>query len=379
MFRKTNEKDLNMRHVNEAILLAKKIMHISYFLIIIAGIWAITLLVKELKLFDFILEVLKIVAPLFVGIFIAWLFDPAVKWFQKKGVKRTLGSVIMYVLFLSCFIVVVSSIVPILSDQINDFVNTLPGVFDSVKSWIDEVFHKLSSIQGFDSEAFKIDLFKRIEEIATSLANSLPSMTVNVIKSIFGGLGTFIVGLIIGFYLLISFDNVNDTIITVFPQKMQENARELIIEINTSLRKFVQGALLDSTFVFIITSIGLWLVGLKAPLLFGLFCGLTNVIPYAGPYIGGIPAAIVGFSSSPTTGILVIVVIAIIQFLEGNFIQPIIMSKTTKLHPVTIMLGLLVFGHFWGILGMLISTPIISVIKSIILYFDEKYDILDFN
>lgn len=379
MFRKTNEKDLNMRHVNEAILLAKKIMHISYFLIIIAGIWAITLLVKELKLFDFILEVLKIVAPLFVGIFIAWLFDPAVKWFQKKGIKRPLGSVIMYVLFLSCFIVVVSSIVPILSDQINDFVNTLPGVFDSVKSWIDEVFHKLSSIQGFDSEAFKMDLFKRIEEIATSLANSLPTMTVNVIKSIFGGLGTFIVGLIIGFYLLISFDNVNDTIITVFPQKMQENARELIIEINTSLRKFVQGALLDSTFVFIITSIGLWIVGLKAPLLFGLFCGLTNVIPYAGPYIGGIPAAIVGFSSSPTTGILVIVVIAIIQFLEGNFIQPIIMSKTTKLHPVTIMLGLLVFGHFWGILGMLISTPIISVIKSIILYFDEKYDILDFN
>ena len=185
--------------------------------------------------------------------------------------------------------------------------------------------------------------------------------------------------MIIGFYLLIGFDNVNDTIITIFPNRHQKNARELITEINTSLRKFVEGTLLDSTLVFIITSIGLWLVGLRAPLLFGLFCGLTNVIPYAGPYIGGAPAAIVGFSQSPTIGILVLVVVAVIQFLEGNFIQPLIMSKTTKLHPVTIMLGLLIFGHFWGILGMLISTPIISVLKSVILYFDEKYDILDFN
>lgn len=379
MFRKGNDKELNMRNVNEMILLAKRILHISYFLIIIAGIWAITLLVKELKIFDFILEVLVIVAPLFVGIFVAWLFDPAVKWLQKKGLKRTIGSVLMYVLFLGCLFIVISAIVPLLSDQINDFVQTLPGVFDSVKSWIDEVFHKLSAIQGFNADGFKADLFTKIEEIGTGLAQSLPTMTVSIAKSIFNGLGVFLVGMIIGFYLLVGFDNVNDTIITIFPKKIQPNARELITEVNTSLRRFVQGALLDSTFVFIITAIGLWAVGLKAPLLFGLFCGLTNVIPYAGPYIGGAPAVIVGFAQSPTIGILVLVVIAVIQFLEGNFIQPIIMSKTTKLHPVTIMLGLLVFGHFWGILGMLISTPIISVFKSIILFFDEKYDILDFN
>ncbi len=379
MFRKGNDKELNMKNVNETILLSKKILHILYFLIIIAGIWGITMLVKELKIFDFILEVLAIVAPLFVGIFIAWLFDPAVKWLQKRGVKRTIGSVIMYVLFLGCLLIVISSIIPLLSDQINDFVQTLPSVFDSMKSWIDDIFDKLSSIQGFDAESFKSDLFKRTEEIGTNLASSLPTITVSIAKSIFGGLGVFLVGMIIGFYLLVGFDNVNDTIITIFPKKMQTNAQALITTINTSLRKFVQGALLDATFVFIITSIGLWLVGLKAPILFGLFCGLTNVIPYAGPYIGGAPAVIVGFSQSPAIGILVLVVIAVIQFLEGNFIQPLIMSKTTKLHPVTIMLGLLVFGHFWGIFGMLISTPIISVIKSIIIFFDERYDILDFN
>ena len=285
----------------------------------------------------------------------------------------------MYFLFLGFLFLLLATIIPLLSDQINDFVQTLPKVFDSVKSWIDEVFQKLSAIKDFDADAFKLDVFKNIEEFGTNLASSLPTMTVDIAKSIFSGLGIFLIGLIIGFYLLIGFDNVNDTIITIFPRKMQRDARELITEVNTSLRRFVQGALLDSTFVFIVTSIGLWLVGLKAPLLFGLFCGLTNIIPYVGPYIGGAPAVIVGFAQSPTTGILVLVVIAVIQFLEGNFIQALIMSKTTKLHPVTIMLGLLIFGHFWGILGMLISTPIISVVKSIVLFLDEKYDILDFN
>lgn len=379
MFRRGNDKELNMKNVNEVVLLSKKILHISYFLIIIAGAFVAIKVVKELKIWDFMIELLSIVAPLFIGIFIAWLFDPAVKWFQKKGIKRMIGSLIMYLLFISCLLIIICSIIPVLSNQINDFTKTLPGIFDTVKIWIDDLFNKLSSIKELDVDSFKVDLFARVEEIGTSLAQDLPTILVDIGKSIFGFLGVFLIGMVIGFFLLVGFENVDETIITIFPHKMQANAKELISEIDNSLRRFVRGALLDSTFVFIITSIGLWIVGLKAPLLFGLFCGLTNVIPYAGPYIGGAPAVLVGFAQSPTIGILTLVIIAVIQVLEGNFIQPVIMSKTTKLHPVTIMLGLLIFGHFWGILGMLVSTPIISVFKSIIIFFDEKYDILDFN
>ena len=104
--------------------------------------------------------------------------------------------------------------------------------------------------------------------------------------------------------------------------------------------------------VFITQSIGLTIAGLEAPILFALFCAVTDIIPYFGPYIGGIPAVLVGFSMSPMTGICVLVAIIIAQFLESNFLQPLVMGKTMKLHPVTIMIGLLIFGHFFGILGM---------------------------
>lgn len=373
---KVKEQNVDVKRLNDVIGLSKGVLHVLYIILIVVGIYAGTKVLQEWKLLSFVFELLTIVAPLFIGLFIAWLFDPIVRWFQRKGLKRGLGATIVYALLIGIVVLFISTLVPLLSDQINDFVGSLPTVYDSVKGWIEGVFNRLNEIQGFDALSVKDELFAHMEEFIASLTSSLPSMLVNILKTLFSGLGTILVGFIIGFFLLVSFSNVNDTFITLFPKKMQRDTRDLMNEVNTSLRSFVNGALLDCTFVFIITSVGLWLIGIDAPILFGLFCGITNIIPYAGPYIGGAPAVIVGFSQGPAVGILTLVLIAVIQFMEGNFLQPLIMSKTTKLHPVTIMLGLLVFSHFWGILGMIVSTPLIAAVKSIFVYFDEKYDII---
>ena len=129
--------------------------------------------------------------------------------------------------------------------------------------------------------------------------------------------------------------------------------------------------------LFVFQSLALSLAGLEAPMVFGLFCAVTNVIPYVGPYIGGIPAVVVGLSISPMTGLFVLIAVVVAQSLESYFLQPIVMGKTMKLHPVTIMLGLLIFGHFFGIFGMIISTPIIAAVKAIFMFFNEKYELIN--
>ena len=129
--------------------------------------------------------------------------------------------------------------------------------------------------------------------------------------------------------------------------------------------------------VFITQSIGLTLAGLQAPLIFALFCALTDVIPYFGPYIGAIPAIIVGFTMDPLVGICCIISILVVQALENNFYQPLIMGHTMKLHPVTIMLGLLIFQHFFGIIGMIVATPVIACAKVIFNFINEKFNIVD--
>ena len=182
--------------------------------------------------------------------------------------------------------------------------------------------------------------------------------------------------MIIGFYILLDFDKHVKLIYSLVPNHLQKDAYTLVKVVDEPLKRFVIGAIIDCSVVFIISFIGFAIIGLKAPLLFGLFCGITNVIPYAGPYIGGAPAVLVAFSQGTPIGIAVLIFIAVVQALEGNLFQPLIMSKTTKLSPITIILGLLVFGHFFGIIGMVLATPIIGAVKGIILFFDSKYNFL---
>lgn len=377
--KKEKNQEIDTKKLNDVIGLSKKILKIMYGLFIILAIYVALILFKELNIGSTIATIIGILTPLFIGLVVAWLFDPFVKKLKKKGIRRSLGATIVYIVFAIILVIVVGSIIPILIDQINDFAKSLPSVFDSVKNWITNIFDKLNNIENFDAMSMKDEIFKKIETFAITITSSLPENLIGGVKSFFSGIGTFIIGLIIGFYLLVSFDNANELLITWLPKKIQNDARDLLNEVNTSLRKFIKGAVYDCGLVFLVTSVGFLLIGLKSPLLFGLFCGITNVIPYAGPYIGGAPALIVGFSQGPITGILTLVVIAVVQFLEGNLLQPVIMSKTTKLHPVTIMLGLLVFGHFFGIIGMVLATPVIAAAKTIIIYFVEKFELLNYK
>jgi predicted PurR-regulated permease PerM len=377
--RKIDEKNIDHKKLNELISLSRNVVKILYVLLIVIGVYAIIKLTKEIKILDFIFIILRVVSPLFIGFVVAWLFDPLVKWLQKKGIRRSIGTVITYLVLLGFIALVMCGLIPLLSEQLNEFIKVIPNIIDNSKNVIDTMVDRLSVIDGLDVSAFKKEIFDKIVLFSTNLTSELPSMLVVFVKNLISGMGSIIVGLVIGFYLLLSFNNVNDTLITLFPKKIQKNTKEIVYEVNSSLRRFVVGAALDALLIFIVSSIIFSIVGLKAPFLFALFCALTNMIPYAGPYIGGIPAVIVGFSQSPTVGLLTLVSIVVIQFLEGNFIQPMVMSKTTKLHPVTIMIGLLVFGHFWGILGMFVSTPIIASCKAIFTYFDDKYNLIRFN
>ena len=378
MFRKHfNSKKIDIENVNGVLSLTNKILKIAYILIVIIAIYAITLIGKEWNVLQFFLTVIRILAPLFVGIVIAWLFNPFVTWLQKRGVRRGIGTTVTYFLIFSILYIMMQAIIPMLIYQINDFVKTLPDIFNTVKIWIEDLFARAGNLINMDTKGVQQDIFREIEDFGTGLAKGLPQMTISFLTSVFSGAGVIVIGLIIGFYFLLTFDNASDSIFELVPKKYRKETKDLFHAVDTSLQRYVRGALIDCTAVFVVTSIGLWIVGLQSPLLFGLFCGITNIIPYAGPYIGGFPAVIVGFAEDPMIGLFTLLVIVVIQFVEGNFFQPLIMSKTTKLHPVTIMVGLLVFGHFWGILGMVVSTPIITSLKSIFMYFDEKYDILE--
>ena len=371
---KKGSNKLNYKKLNEVIKVSHGLLKILHVLAIIACIFTIIIVTKERKIINFILSILSILSPLFIGLVIAWLFDPVVKFFKKKGIKRIFSVIIIYILLLSAIGLIVGNIIPILYDQIISFASSIPSLFKNIEGLLDGILDKLNGIDGLNISTIKGNITTQLEEMSSDLTGAISTSLISVIKGLVSGVTTFIVGLVIGFFFLLSFDNVGYTLLTYVPKKHRDDVEKLTSSINGSLRNYVVGIIIDATIVFGICSLAFGLIGLRAPLLFALFCAITNVIPYVGPYIGAVPALIVGFSISPTVGFLTLVAIVVIQFFEGNFLQETIMSKTTKLHPVTIITGLLVFGHYWGMIGMVLSTPLIAVGKQIYLFFDEKYD-----
>lgn len=373
MFNKKKDKEIDITSLNEVIHIGKKFMNIAYFMAIVAVILLGTYLIKEWKIFVFIKEFLVVISPIFIGFIIAWLFDPLVQKLENKKIPRIVSTIIVYLLFLGTLFLIIYAFVPTLINQVKDFIDTIPDILSELK----EVTNGLFETFGGTGDSIKDQVYTAIETIGVGLTKNLPDTIFNIGKGIVSGGMTFVLGLMIGFYMLFDFNKINDFILENIPKKWKNGYKELGTRINDSLRNYLQGLFLVMLLVFITQSIGLTLAGLEAPLIFALFCALTDIIPYFGPYIGAIPAIIVGFTISPLTGIFCIISILVVQALENNFYQPLIMGHTMKLHPVTIMLGLLIFQHFFGIIGMIVATPVIACFKVIFKFIDEKFNVID--
>ena len=375
MFKKGKEKEIDYSSLNSILSTGKKLINIVFFMIVIAAILLSTYLIKEWKLLEIIKEFLIVISPIFIGFLIAWLFEPLVTKMQQRKIPRVLACIIVYAAIIGLLFLIVYLFIPSLISEVKDFVKVAPDIYDDLSNFALNIIKRFDTNDYVNIAALKKELTRWLSDFGMSIASDLPKYILSIGKALISGGINLVLGLMVGFYLLYDFNKVNDFIFNLLPESIKYGYKDLTNRINTSLRSYVQGVLLVMFLVFITQSIGLTIAGLEAPILFALFCAVTDIIPYFGPYIGGIPAVIVGFTMSPITGICVLISIVIVQLLENNFYQPLIMGHTMKLHPVTIMIGLLIFEHFFGILGMVVATPVIACIKVFVLFLDEKYNL----
>ncbi len=370
---KPNDK-LNMEEINEVVSLSKKILHIFYIAMLIATVLIVTIIAREWGVWNFLLSILNVLSPFFIGFILAWIFNPIVTKLEKKKIPRILGSMIVYIIFLTIVILFIRYLIPVIYEQLQVLISNLPAIFKELESMIDKIFLKLGHMEGIDFVAMKTNILTNVTTALNSFMTSIPTVLMDCIGKIFSSLVTITFGLVIGLYMLIDFSSISGHLINMLPKKNRFEASLLLTNISIEVRKSVNGTLLVALMVFVCDSIGFWLVGLQASILFGLLCGITDLIPYVGPYIGGVVAVVVGFAQSPLIGFLTLIVAVVVQLIENNVLQPIIMSKTMKLHPVTIIVGLLIFEHFFGIIGMILCTPCIALGKVVWKFFKEKYN-----
>lgn len=365
--------------LNEAITIGNKILKLTYALIIIALMGGTIFLLRTLNIFPIIGTLLGVISPFFIGFIIAWLLNPIVNKLTDHGMKRGLATVIVFILFLAIIYLFCLAVIPSLVSQINDIAKMVPDILDNLKEIVDKIFVKLSTETNIDMSSVKTNFLTYIENFAKNVSTDLPTKIITIVQNLVSGIGKLAVGLVIGFYLLFNFHNFSKHFMNIVPKRFKNSAERLLDEIGSIIYKFINGTFIDCFVLFLISCVGFSLIGLKAPVFFAFFCAITNVIPYIGPYVGGAPAMLVGFTMSPLTGLLTLLFMIVVQTIEGNFLQPMIVGKKLDLKPVTIVISLLIFGHFFGIIGMIIATPIVAILKAIYLFFDEKYDFFGYT
>ncbi len=367
------EKEVNTKDVNEVLSLTKKILKILYFVFIACLILATIIAIKQLKIMPIIMDLLTVISPFFIGFVLAWLLRPITLKVGKKIKNNTLSAIMVFSVFVLILFGIMYIFIPTVYNEVNELVGLIPGFMESITKNINNIFKSLAE-NGLNLADFQTHLLEEITAFGTDFAKTLPNTIINFIVSIFSGVGSFLMSLIIGIYLLIDYDNLGAHVKKLIPKKFQKDVSTLATKMSVEVRKCVNGTFLVALVVLICDSIGFALVGLNAPLLFGLFCGLTDLIPFIGPYIGGAAAVIVGLTQSPLIGIGTLIICVIVQIFENYILQPIVMSKASQTHPVAIIIALLVFGHFFGIIGMILAAPILTIVRVLWTFTKEKLE-----
>lgn len=334
-------------------------------------------------------EIIAAFSPLFIGLIVAYLLDPLVSRIDKKLLQKVLvnpkkaehkkikrESLCRLLSILITFVIVVAAVALIIYGfavmllgqfVFTDFSSMVTNVIDQfmnyeveLKQWIAQKFP-----DGFISE--------KIMEIASLIIvwvsdNFSASSAITAVSGAIGSIVNFVLGLIVSIYLLKDkevFINLwNRFLKLVLPKRGSTAVNNTLNEVDNVISLFLRGALLDAVFVAILSSIGLSILGLDFAVFIGVFAGLCNVIPYFGPFLGMVPAFIMGWlTESFTQGLLAIVILLVVQQIDSNIIYPKVVGSSTGLHPLAVLLAVSVFGYFGGILGMLLAVPAAGVIQ----------------
>ncbi|MEH7522525.1 AI-2E family transporter, partial [Bacillus sp. JJ1503] len=167
----------------------------------------------------------------------------------------------------------------------------------------------------------------------------------------------------ISFYMIKDYDLMKRTLWYLTPRKWRQEGILFLRDIDKSLGGYIRGQIIVCVAIGAISALLFWFVGMKYPLLLGLIIGLTNVIPYFGAFVGAIPAVIIAFAISIKMVIISVIIVFVLQFLEGNILSPLIVGKSLDMHPLVIMFALLAGGEAGGVIGLIIAVPVLAVIK----------------
>ncbi|MBD1380861.1 AI-2E family transporter [Metabacillus arenae] len=306
--------------------------------------------------------------PILAGGILFFIFNPVVKLLEKSKVPRTIGILLLYLVFIGLFTFLGATVGPIVTRQMTDLVENFPQYITEIRQFIATLEKSWLFKWVITQDYVSID---QIESQLMSFANTLPGNITSSISKVLGVVTNITLTVVtvpfILFYMLKDGYKMPGYAVKVLPVNYRKEGLKIFDDLYETLAAYIQGQLIVSLFVGTGCFIGYSIIGLDYALVLGITVAVANIIPYLGPFIGAAPAVIIGLLESPTQAILAALVVLIVQQIDGNLLSPLIIGKRLNTHPLTIILLLIGAGSFGGVLGMILAVPTYAVLKAVIL------------
>lgn len=308
-----------------------------------AGIAAGILLAVAAVAFIYLLA--RPLALLILAIAIASAIAPLVSAMAPK-IPRGLAAVLVFLVGIALLVGAFWIMIPPLVGQAAEIGNQAPDLIDRAQ-------------QMFDWERLS---FLSLDSILPQLG-ALSSMIISLPLSLASSLLEILVVLFISLYLVIEAPNLERFVLSLVPHEREESLRNLLFNMSAAMGGYIRGLLVTSSLIGLLTYLGLLVIGVDFPLVLGLLAGLFEIIPFLGPILAAIPIVAIALLESPTTAVIALVFIIILQQVENYLIVPNVMRSQTKVSPLLIILAIIGGNRLGGLLGVLIAIPIVAALR----------------
>lgn len=340
-------------------------------LIVVAVIWACT---KISFLFAPIGTFFQVVfIPILLAGILYYLLSPVVRLLEKikirgKHISHTWSVTVVFLVLLAVLILGLVWLLPRLIQQVANMISNIPALASTTQDLVEKLANQ-PWLKNVDLSQYMNEVEKSASTYASSFLNKLTESIGTVISTITSFAVVAITVPVMLFYMLKDGHKFLPSIKKIIPTRHADQTIDLLSKMSKTISKYIGGQIIECLFVGTFTAIGYVLVGQGYALLLGVFAGICNIIPYVGPYIGILPALIVAFGDSTLQILYVVIVVLVVQQVDGNVVYPNIIGKTLKIHPLTIIVILLAAGNIAGLMGMILAIPLYAVVKVMVQYF----------
>ena len=323
-------------------------------------------------------QIMAVFQPFIIGFIIAYLINFILKFYEDrvfkkfiKGSKKSLRGVAVILSYLTAsliFYVFIQFVVPQLVESITGLVNDIPRYLYDMKVILEQTLNETDISPEYMT--LINDKLTEITNWVLQLVTNLLPIIGGIVMAFASSVWNIILGIIISVYLLVDKEKFfalgKKVVVALFNDKHANIILNLANRTNLTFGKFIGGKIIDSAIIGVLTFIILTIFKMPYSLLISVIIGITNIIPFFGPFIGAIPSAIMILFISPIKAVWFGVIILVIQQIDGNIIGPKILGDSIGISAFWILFAILVAGKLFGLVGMIIGVPMFALIYSIV-------------